>query len=280
MSVFVEIMYKFNLTRHLDVDNELERDLTNHVAIVTGGTRGLGLTVVRVLVSKGCYVFVASSQPDDKFPSLIEKIYQDIPEKSERGIRRGTVKLRHLDLSSMDSVKEFVDAFKAVKKQLNYLICNAGIMFAPLSFTADGFEAHLAVNYLGHCLLTMELLPILRNTADNMKMNSRIVNVSSVTHFSTGFRFDDIEGNIYSSSQAYAQTKLAQIMFTYKLDRFLKNDLDYHNIQVLSLHPGVILSDLYEHVRLIKYFPFLKPIIRMALRVSLSITTYYFYKKK
>ncbi|KAG9511130.1 Short-chain dehydrogenase TIC 32, chloroplastic, partial [Fragariocoptes setiger] len=214
----------------------------------------------------GCFVFVATSQPRDRFAFMLDRIYEDMPEVSLTGVRRGEVHLEHLDLSAMESVKKFADAFRQTKFHLNYLICNAGIMFAPRAVTQNGFESHLSVNYLGHCLLTMELLPLLKKTADKSSASSRIVNVSSATHFSTDFRFHDLQVTKYSAHQAYAQTKLAQVMFTYKLNRFLHDTLNWHNVQVLCLHPGVVLSDLYEHVGWVKYLPFLVPLIKLLTR--------------
>lgn len=271
-SLLDELLYKFGLKRKLNVKDDLPRDLSGHVAIVTGGTRGLGLTIVRVLISKGCFVFVASSQTQNKFSQIVDKIYDGIPEVDEEtDIKRGIVSLCNLDLSSMESVKTFVKAFKKTGLNLNYIICNAGIMFAPRQLTVDGFESHLAVNYLGHCLLILELLPELKKTADKSKMTSRIVSVSSSTHRITRFRFEDLLGEVnYSSSQAYAQSKLAQIMFSAKLSRIIRESLCWNNVQCFSLHPGVILSDLYEHVNLIKYFPFLIPLIKLVTRVSLK----------
>lgn len=266
-----EILYKFGYKKRLNVKKDLPSNLCGHVAIVTGGTRGIGLTTVRCLLQKGCFVFVASSQTQDKYGQILESIYQDLPIRDkETGVERGTARLHNLDLSSMNSVLEFIKAFKATKLNLNFLICNAGIMFAPRQLTVDGFESHLAVNYLGHCLLITELLPELKRGAEITKTNSRIVNVASSTHQITRFKFEDITGQIdYSSSQAYAQSKLAQIMFARKLSRILNDSFKWTDVQCISLHPGVILSDLYEHVKLIQLFPFLIPLIKLVTRVSM-----------
>lgn len=239
-SLVDEILYKMGLKRHVNIREELPKNLSGHVAIVTGGTRGLGLTVVRALISKGCFVFVASSQTRDKFLAITKKIYDGLPEKDElTGIRRGTVTIHNLELSSMDSVKNFVQAFKESKLNLNYLICNAGIMFAPRQITVDRFESHLAINYLGHSLLILELLPELKKTADKMKTNSRIVSVSSSTHHATRFRFEDLLAEVdYSSSQAYAQSKLAQIMFTIKLSKVINRSLDWKMFKLLAFIQG------------------------------------------
>jgi retinol dehydrogenase-12 len=274
-SLLDEILYKLNFSRHLDIKRELPADIRGHVAIVTGGTRGLGLTVVRALISKGCTVCVASSQTRDKFVQLEKKIYDGLPEVDpETKVSRGSVMLQYLDLSSMDSVRSFVNEFKKTQMNVNYLICNAGIMFAPRQLTVDNFESHLAINYLGHCLMILELLPELKRAADKSRSSSRIVCVSSSTHRITKFKFHDILGEEnYSNSQAYAQSKLAQIMFTAKLSRYLSDHLGWNNVQCFSLHPGVVLSELYEHVYLIKYFPFLIPLIKLLTRVSRATIT-------
>lgn len=278
-----EILYKLGYKRHLNIKKDLPSDLCGHVALVTGGTRGIGLSTVRALLSKGCFVFVASSQTEEKFAEILSKIYDGLPDKDpDTSVERGIVRMQHLDLSDMASVVKFIQAFKATKLNLNFLICNAGIMFAPKSITIDGFESHLAINYLGHCLLITELLPELKKGALTSNSSSRIVNVASSTHHITRFKFEDIKSEIkYSSSQAYAQSKLAQIMFTMKLSRVLSESLQWTDINCYSLHPGVILSDLYEHVKLIRYFPFLKPLIKLVTRVSrlmIMINLYLFNK--
>lgn len=271
-SLIDEILYKLGYKRHINPDKDLPSNLSGRVAIVTGGTRGLGLSVVRALISKGCTVIVASSQARDNFPKILDKIYDKLPEQNEEtGVKRGTAILHTLDLSSMTSVQKFIEAFEKSKLPLNYLICNAGIMFAPRQLTVDGFESHLAVNYLGHCLIIKGLLNKMKKTADDMNTHSRIICVSSSTHAITSFRFDDLLGEAnYSSSQAYAQSKLAQIMFIRWLSRVLKREYKWNNVQCFSLHPGVVLSELYEHVRLIQYFPFLIPLIKLVTRVSIT----------
>lgn len=252
-SLVDELLYKFGLKKTF----KCQDDLTGRTAIVTGGTRGLGLTVVRELISKGCSVYVTSSQTNDKFSQILEKIHSGIPEvDAQTNIKRGNVKLHYIDLSQMDLVKKFATKITEEVPKLNYLICNAGIMFAPRSITGDGFESHFAVNYLGHCLLALELLPIMRKTSIESGLPSRIINVSSSTHRVTKFDFDDLQKNkYYSSAQAYGQSKLAQIMFTAKLSRYLDSIGSSKDLQVFCLHPGVVLSDLYEHVSLIKLLP-------------------------
>lgn len=281
-SLIDEILYKLGYKRRINIEKDLPRSLEGHVAIVTGGTRGLGLTVVKELIAKGCLVVVASSQHPDNFSDLIQRIYSGVPEKDGlTNIPRGPVILHRLDLSDMYSVQSLVNSFKESKLRLNYLICNAGIMFAPKDITVDGIESHFAVNYLGHCILIINLLKIMRETALETKTDCRVISVSSSTHRATKFKFDDpFSEKYYSSSQAYAQSKLAQIMFSAKLSRVIQNRFNWDNVRTFSLHPGVILSDLYEHVRLIKYFPFLIPLIKCVTRVSIfeNLMTPYFFK--
>lgn len=275
-SLIDEILYKLGFKRRFNVKEEFKGRLNERVAIVTGGTRGLGLTVVKELLVKGCLVIVATSQNPDKFSSLEMDIRKDLGMKyPDKEPSKYALLFHWLDLSNLDSVQRFVESFKIKNFRLDYLICNAGIMFAPKKMTADGLESHFAVNYFGHCVLIMELLQIMRETAKKFGTNSRIISVSSSTHKVTKFKFNDpFSKEYYSSSQAYAQSKLAQIMFSAKLSRIVNSEMGWKNVQTISLHPGVILSDLYEHVRLIQYFPFLIPLIKCVTRVSINSLTY------
>lgn len=132
-------------------------------------------------------------------------------------------------------------------------------MYAPFSLTPDGFESHLSVNYLGHCLLIWALLPKLNETGQKSGTLSRIVNVSSSTHYARPINLDDLNGlKLYSPYHAYAQSKLAQIMFTFKLNRYLNNKSTispYKWVTVNCLHPGVAKTALYEHVWWVNDFP-------------------------
>lgn len=145
-------------------------------------------------------------------------------------------------------------------------------MFAPFSLTADGFESHLAINYLGHCLLTWHLLPLLSSTSlvlNGQKFNARIVNVTSSTHYIRQLRLNDLNSlRLYSPFHAYAQSKLAQIMFSYRLVRkeILENNFQ---VSIHCVHPGVVFTDLYQYVGWVNWFPSLaKYMFRVSLIVS------------
>ncbi|XP_047120945.1 dehydrogenase/reductase SDR family member on chromosome X isoform X2 [Schistocerca piceifrons] len=135
----------------------------------------------------------------------------------------------------------------------------AGIMFVPFSLTEDGYESHFAVNYLGHCLLTHLLLPQLKVGGHSRDVNARIINVSSSAHVVGNINFKDLNlKDMYVASEAYAQSKLAQLLFTKKLESLLRES-DSH-VQVHAVHPGVVNTDLFNDTTLKKIFPWVPPL--------------------
>lgn len=122
----------------------------------------------------------------------------------------------------------------------------AGVMFTPYQETEDGFESHLSTNYLGHCLLTALLLPRLISAGTPKRM-ARIVNVSSCVHKVARINFDDMHSrSLYSSYFSYAQSKLAQVMFTQSLARYFR--VEHIPVAVNCLHPGIVDTNLYKRV--------------------------------
>lgn len=122
----------------------------------------------------------------------------------------------------------------------------AGIMFVPHSLTEDGFESQLGVNYVGHFLLTHLLFPTMIETGRQSISNVRIVNVSSCAHIPGDINFDDInyETSLYIPSQAYAQSKLAQLMFTKAVERRCR--AEGYKISSFAVHPGVVDTELFD----------------------------------
>ncbi|KAK6626164.1 hypothetical protein RUM43_006470 [Polyplax serrata] len=215
------------------------------VAIVTGGSRGIGLEVVKKLLECDMHVVIACRR--------IQAGHNAIDALRRNGTTSGQTDVIQLDTSSMTSVRKFVDEFKTKIGKLHLLINNAGIMFVPHSLTEDGFESHLAVNYMGHALLTHLLLPLLKEAGNKSEFYSRIVHVSSCAHVPGSINFDDInyERKLYIPSEAYAQSKLAQILFSNAVNRILKGE----NARVTStaLHPGVVDTDLFEGTTLKRF---------------------------
>jgi NAD(P)-dependent dehydrogenase (short-subunit alcohol dehydrogenase family) len=170
-------------------------DLSGRVAIVTGGSSGIGLETTRALASAGAKVIVPARNPASARDTLIS-----IP----------NVEIEPLDLTQPASIDQFADRFLETGRGLNILINNAGIMAIPLTRDTRGYELQLATNHLGAFQLTARLLPALIQ-ADG----ARVVSVSSRGHRFGGVDFEDphFERREYDKWVAYGQSKTANILF-------------------------------------------------------------------
>lgn len=203
--------------------------------IITGGTSGIGAETAKTLSLLGMNVIIGSSSLENKHLKDFQKKYSNIK-----------IEFWHLDLASMDSIKEFAKKFLNKNYPLHLLILNAGIMYGPYKITENGHEKQFAVNYLGHCLLIKLLFKKLQETGTEDKY-ARIVNISSCCHFAGKINFDDIQSSkVYSPYYCYAQSKVAQVMFTYSLQRYIHSQNSF--ITVNCLHPGVVHTNLYQYV--------------------------------
>jgi len=207
-----------------------EARLDGKVVIVTGSTAGIGLETARDLATRGAKVIMACRNLEKAKPILA-----DI--KTTSG--NENVYVLKLDLCSLKSVVEFVNEFKSKESQLHVLINNAGIYLQPRKMTDDGFEQVWQANYLGHFLLTLLLLDLLKQSAP-----SRIVNVASYLHTSAKkIHFDDIHGEKkYVHMEIYGQSKLAQILNTRKLAKIIHGS----GVSVFALHPGFVNAEGYS----------------------------------
>jgi NAD(P)-dependent dehydrogenase (short-subunit alcohol dehydrogenase family) len=206
-------------------------NLTGKTAVITGANSGLGYESAVALAAKGAHVVMACRNPK-KAETAKADLLQRVPNAS--------VELAALDLSSLESVRAFVATFKAKHSRLDILMNNAGLMATPRSLTADGFESQFGVNHLAHYALTGLLLESLLAAP-----GSRVVNVSSQAHTGGKINFDDLNSEkSYSRFGAYAQSKVANILFT----RELQKRLDHAGAPVLSVaaHPGVAVTSLFE----------------------------------
>uniref|UniRef100_W5LQZ8 Polyprenol dehydrogenase n=1 Tax=Astyanax mexicanus TaxID=7994 RepID=W5LQZ8_ASTMX len=210
---------------------------SGRVAIVTGGARGMGYETSRHLASLGMHVVIAGNEEDEGLVA-VKKIQE------QTGQRK--VEFMYLDLASLKSVRQFVLRFKARGLPLHVLVNNAGVMLVPERKTEDGFELHFGLNYLGHFLLTNLLLDTLRSSGRSGQC-SRIVTISSATHYGGRLNLDDLQGrSCYSSHGAYAQSKLALVLFTYHLQDRLCAQGD--PVTANAVDPGMVDTDLYENL--------------------------------
>ncbi len=203
------------------------------IAIVTGANTGLGFETVLALASKNMEVILACRNMD-KAQNAQVRILQKYP--------NAKLKCMPIDLSSLQSVRTFAADYLKEYQHLDLLINNAGIMIPPFSLTEDGFESQMGANYFGHFLLTLLLLKTIIKTP-----NSRIVSLSSIAHKSGKINFDDLQSQkSYSAVQAYAQSKLACLMFAYELQRRLEA-AGSSSISVAA-HPGLSNTELSRHL--------------------------------
>jgi NAD(P)-dependent dehydrogenase (short-subunit alcohol dehydrogenase family) len=206
-------------------------DQTGRTAVVTGSNTGLGYETATALAARGARVVLAVRNLDKGQAAA------DLIARAHPGAE---VTLQELDLGSLDSVRAAAANLRAEHDQIDLLINNAGVMMAPRSTTADGFELQFGTNHLGHFALTGLLLDRLLSTP-----LSRIVTVSSLGHRMGRIRFGDLQSERhYSRAGAYGQAKLANLLFTYELQRRIE---DTDTIAVAA-HPGGSSSELSRHL--------------------------------
>jgi NAD(P)-dependent dehydrogenase (short-subunit alcohol dehydrogenase family) len=209
-------------------------DQDGRVAIVTGSNTGLGYDTARVLAGRGAHVVMAV-RDTAKGDAAAGRIRELSPQAK--------VTVHKLDLGSLASVKQAAAELAAAYPRIDLLINNAGVMYPPKSTTEDGFELQFGTNHLGHFALTGLLLPNLRDVD-----GSRVVVVASVAHnIRAKIDFGDLqwEKRKYERVAAYGQSKLANLMFAYDLQRRLAA-ADVKTIAVAA-HPGVAATELSRH---------------------------------
>ncbi|MGB8331104.1 MAG: oxidoreductase [Polyangiales bacterium] len=206
-------------------------DLSGRLIVVTGANSGIGYEAALAFAERGAEVVLACRN-QDKAKTAADRIRRVAP--------NARMELIPLDLSDLSSVRAFADTFRQRHSQLHALVNNAGVMALPRRLTKDGFEMQLGTNHLGHFALTGRLLDLLLATP-----GSRVVNVSSIAHKFGKIRFHDLQSERnYSKWGAYGQSKLANLLFTYELDRRLK-DIGSETISV-ACHPGWAATNLQE----------------------------------
>lgn len=214
---------------HTVVDDTLP-DLTGRLAVITGANSGLGLGLATRLSSAGAEVVLAVRN-QAKGDVAMNTIRTSVPDAK--------LSLKSLDLASLDSVAALGEELAADGRPIDILINNAGVMTPPKRVTTtDGFELQFGSNYLGHFALTAHLLPLLRSAG-----NPRVTSLSSLVNRVGRIHFDDLQGeDRYSANRAYAQSKLAMMMFALELDR--RSRTSGWRIMSNAAHPGFTRTNL------------------------------------
>ncbi|XP_063837629.1 retinol dehydrogenase 11-like [Ostrinia nubilalis] len=213
------------------------RRLDGLTAIVTGCNTGIGKETVADLYKRGARVIMAC-RDINKANTAKDQI-----EHAAGTDKKGVLVVEKLDLSSLKSVREFADRISASENRIDILVNNAGVMMCLEGKTEDGHETHIGTNHLGHALLTLLLLPRLKENDA-----SRIVFVSSYLHAKHVVDLEDMnfEKTRYDPYTAYCRSKAANILFSKALAMELKKR-DISNVTTYSLHPGVISTEIGRH---------------------------------
>ncbi|MEB3020534.1 SDR family NAD(P)-dependent oxidoreductase [[Mycobacterium] crassicus] len=208
-------------------------DQTGRVAVITGANTGLGYETAAALAARGTHVVLAVRNLDKG---------RDAAALISKRSTGADVALQELDLTSLDSIRAAATQLRADHDRIDLLINNAGVMYPPKSTTKDGFELQFGTNHLGHFaftgLLLDRLLPV---------EGSRVVTVSSIGHrIRADIHFDDLQWERrYNRVEAYGQAKLANLLFTYELQRRLAA----HGTTIATAaHPGGSNTELMRHL--------------------------------
>ncbi|MDH3248102.1 MAG: oxidoreductase [Acidimicrobiia bacterium] len=207
-------------------------DQHGRTALVTGANTGLGFWTAVHLAKAGARVLIGSRSAA-RGAEALRRLRDEAP-GSEADVLP-------LDLSSLGAVEDAAGRMREGEDQLDLLVNNAGVMMPPYGTTADGFEFQLGVNHLGHFALTGHLLPLLAAAPA-----ARVVNVSSLAHRDAEIFFDDLQAEqSYSAASRYGQSKLANLLFTFELDRRLR--ATGSSVRALAAHPGIASTKLIRH---------------------------------
>jgi NAD(P)-dependent dehydrogenase (short-subunit alcohol dehydrogenase family) len=208
-------------------------DQSGRTAVVTGANTGIGFEAARVLAERGARVILACRDLG-RATDAAARIEVSAPD-----VEVGVVRL---DLASLDSVREAAGEISSSCGRIDLLINNAGVMMPPYGVTADGFELQFGVNHLGHFALTGLLLDLLARVP-----GARVVTVSSNSHRDGQINFDDLQSRRrYRRIAGYGQSKLANLMFTYELQRRLA--AAGSRAIAVAAHPGLTRTELARYL--------------------------------
>ncbi|KAF4526251.1 hypothetical protein B566_EDAN001936 [Ephemera danica] len=205
--------------------------LDGKTAVVTGGNNGIGFETSLELLRRGARVIVACRSME-RGQAAAERLRAAVSDNAE-------VRVVRLDLASLKSVKQCAEELIATEPAIHLLINNAGMTTkSPRALTEDGYETVFQTNHLGHFLFTCLLLSKIKDSAP-----ARIINVSSLLHFTAKLNFDDLQmQKSFDGGTAYARSKLCNILFTLELQQRLRGT----NVTVYAVHPGGVNTDIVD----------------------------------
>jgi NAD(P)-dependent dehydrogenase (short-subunit alcohol dehydrogenase family) len=196
--------------------------------VITGANSGIGYEAMRFLAVRGAHIIFGarSLAKADEAMAKIEAVY-----------KRPKIEFVPLDLGDNDSIFAFVKKVRDTFDSIDILINNAGIMALPYGKTKQGFEQQMGINHLGHFILTHQL-------KDHLSQKARIINVSSQASLPGKIQWDDIfyEKGGYTPFKSYAQSKLANVLFSEGLVEYFKGS----SVKVLTVHPGLASTGLFN----------------------------------
>jgi len=204
-------------------------EITGRYCMVTGASSGIGREIALGLAKLGARVIMVSRDAL-RGKTALEYVH--------KGSGNQSVELMLADLSSQAQVKELVSTLRAKTNSLHLLVNNAGIIMGKRELSVDGIEMTFAVNYLAYFMLTNLVVDLLKQGAP-----ARVVNLTSSVHRNTRLEFDNLQGERrYNRDRAYAQSKLADIIFTVELARRLEGT----GVAANSVCPGAVSSNIWE----------------------------------
>ncbi|MFW6435245.1 MAG: oxidoreductase [Halovenus sp.] len=209
-------------------------ECSEKTVLITGANSGLGFEATKAFARQGATVIMAC-RSTERGEQAAQEIAEQLP-----GGTGATLNVRQCDLASLDSIEAFADEVRDAYDDLHILCNNAGVMAIPRSETEDGFEMQFGVNHLGHFALTGQLLDLLVGTEGE----TRIVTHSSGAHTTGEVDFDDLHREeSYSKWGAYGQSKLANLLFAYELQRRL-DGAGITETKSVACHPGYAATNL------------------------------------